>query len=140
MTMRTAHLVSLGIWLGIVATEAVIELLPRRQPDLLPCTARMHFWIDLCVESPALIAVLATGLCLAFAAPMNARLALKVASGSAAVLANVICIALVIDRDKILHREDSAAGLRKRSGQIVVCAAAAIPFAVLSLFLGFGIL
>ena len=51
----------LSLWGGVVATEAVIEILPFRQRELHAATIRFHYWIDLLVELPLVLAVIATG-------------------------------------------------------------------------------
>jgi len=55
------HLVMLSLWGGVVATEAVIEVYPFRQRELHTATIRFHYWIDLLVELPLVLAVIATG-------------------------------------------------------------------------------
>ena len=55
------HLVVLSMWGGIVATEAVVELLPFRRRELHAAAIRYHYWIDLLVELPMVLAVICTG-------------------------------------------------------------------------------
>ena len=59
-----AHLVLLGVWAGVVAAEAVLELMPRRRPQLHTYTVRAHYWIDLLVELPVILGVTISGMVL----------------------------------------------------------------------------
>ncbi|MEJ2581815.1 MAG: hypothetical protein P8127_09325 [Acidobacteriota bacterium] len=45
------HLVVLALWGGVVATEAVIEILPFRRRELHSATIRFHYWISLSTRS-----------------------------------------------------------------------------------------
>ncbi len=134
--LRIAHLLALGVWFGVIATEAVIELLPRRDSSLWQATSQMHYWIDLLVEAPALLAVAGTGLALALSRSADARLVAKVASGSIAVLANGVCIALVVGRDRLRRRGGSPDELCYSSRRVLMAAAVGAPFGLLSLLLG----
>ena len=48
------HLVMLSLWGGVVATEAVIELYPFRHREQHAATIRLHYWIDILVETAEL--------------------------------------------------------------------------------------
>ena len=60
-TLSLVHLVFLSLWGGVVATEAVIEILPRLRREHHGTTVLFHFWIDLLVEAPLLFGVVVTG-------------------------------------------------------------------------------
>jgi len=93
------HLVSIGLWLGCVLTEALFErtLLGRgREQELL--LARLHKRVDLVVEIPAFLVVLVTGV---FMLPMGSGSLLlhaKIGFGLLAMAANVYCVWLVFRR------------------------------------------
>jgi ABC-type molybdate transport system permease subunit len=78
--LAMAHLIVLSMWGGVVATEAVIEIFPFRRRELHAATIRFHYWIDLLVELPLVLAVIATGivlLCAGGAATLGFRFALE---------------------------------------------------------------
>ena len=136
--MALAHLVMLGLWGGVVATEAVLELYPRRRPELHPYTIRAHYWIDLLVELPVLLGVAVTGMVLlALAWPLTPWHLVKIACGALAVGANITCVALVIRRNRLLVRGEEDSALWRASRRISLTAAAGIPLALTAVVLGF---
>jgi hypothetical protein len=54
--LHVAHLMTLGIWLGIVMTEALFEF-SGSDADSLRAAARFHYTVDLFGELPVLSAV-----------------------------------------------------------------------------------
>lgn len=102
--MLVLHLLSIGLWLGCVLTEALFEraLLGRgRTSELL--LADLHKRVDIWVEIPAFVAVVVTGgLLLAHATP-SFWLTIKVGLGLLAVLANGLCVGVVFARAKAAH-------------------------------------
>jgi hypothetical protein len=95
---HTAHLLSLGLWGGLVAAEGVVELTPRTD-DELRFAATLHYWMDVLLELPLLAAVLVTGAVLTAAAwPLSPLHGVKIAAGLTAVGANLWCVAHVIAR------------------------------------------
>lgn len=125
------HLVVLALWGGVVLAESVIELLPRWRPDLRRAGATLHYYVDVAVEAPLIVAVVATGVALLLRRPLTADLLPKVALGSAAVLANVVCIVFVVKR----HRGGDEA-LRARSRVVLFTALAGVPCAAAAFVLG----
>lgn len=83
-----AHFFVLALWAGLVLAEVVIELALRDQPAAV---AKAHYFIDLFVEMPTLVLVLATGAVLTVQVPMTTLLAIKVACGLFAVGVNFWC-------------------------------------------------
>jgi hypothetical protein len=59
-----AHLVALGMWLGVVITEVLFEF-AGSDADSLRAAARFHYNVDKFGELPILFAVLITGTILA---------------------------------------------------------------------------
>ena len=97
--LAMVHLMVLSLWGGVVATEAVIEVYPLRRRELHPAAIRFHTWIDLLVELPLVLAVVATGAVLAFTIePLTTLHWIKIALGSLAVAVNLFCISVVISR------------------------------------------
>lgn len=132
------HLIMLSLWGGVVATEAVIEVFPFRQNDLHAATIRFHYWIDLLVELPLVIAVIATGTLLFFLVdPLTPLHWVKICFGGAAVAVNLFCIAVVVRRGKKLerHREDES--LWRSSRVVLACFAAGLLCAAVAAYFGF---
>ena len=126
------HLMLLCLWGGVVAAEAVLELYPRHHPEVHPTTIRFHYWIDLLIELPLVLAVMVTGITLAVLAwPLTALHLLKIVGAAVAVSANLVCIVLVIRRGRGLRQgepEPALLHLSRRS-----CArAGGLPFAALA--------
>ena len=95
------HLIVLSLWGGVVATEAVIEIYPFRHSEMHAATIRLHYWIDLLVEGPLVVAVIVTGGWLLFHQdPVTTLHLVKVGFAGAAVAVNVFCIAVVVRRGR----------------------------------------
>ena len=142
MTLHLAHLVFVGMWAGLILAEFVVELLPRRAPELWPAAIRFHFWMDLLIEVPILLAVAATGALMFWrlqisptvpTIQMDRTLVLKVAAGLIAVLSNAVCVVLVVVRKKA--GGDPARTLRL-TNWIAVTPVVGVPCAVVALILG----
>lgn len=132
------HLILLCLWGGVVAGEAVLELYPRHHPELHPSTIRFHYWIDLLIELPLVLAVVATGITLAVLAwPLSSLHLLKIFGAAVAVSANLVCIVLVIRRGRGLRQAEPEPALLHLSRRIVRCAVVGLPFAALAAGLGF---
>ncbi len=130
--VHLTHLVGVSLWGGLVLGEAVLELSARDEASRRH-TARVHFWMDVLVELPLLVLVLATGTWLtAQAWPLGSLRALKVACGLAAVVANLACVGVVVAR---YRRRDDGDALR-RLGLAVRLAGLAAPFALVAAWLG----
>jgi hypothetical protein len=84
-----AHLVVLALRGGVVATEAVVEIYPFRRRELHPAAIRFHFVIDLLVELPLVLAVVAAGIALACNAhPLRPLHLVKIGYGLGAIAVN----------------------------------------------------
>ncbi len=128
-----AHLVALGLWGGLVAGEAVVEL-KSRSDDECRHAAKLHYWMDLIVELPLLAAVLLTGAVLAVHAwPLSTLHWAKIGTGVVAVGANLWCVAHVVTRYR--RREDVEA-LRRHGQWVRATASVGVPFAAVALYLG----
>lgn len=93
------HLLSVGVWLGCVLTEALFEralLGTNRENESL--LARLHMRVDLIIEIPAFLLVVGTGLLMLLDNPMSDWLLVKIGLGLLAVLANIYCVYLVFQR------------------------------------------
>lgn len=106
-TLLLVHLCLAAAWIGCVFTEVLFEraLLAgdRAQHRVL---ARLHARVDLWVETPAFLGVLATGvLMMAQARPAWPGFHLKLALGLLAIVANAWCVRIVL-----LRRQAAEAG------------------------------
>lgn len=132
------HLVVLSMWGGVVATEAVVELLPFRRKALHTATIRFHYWIDLLVELPLVLAVIATGVTLlVLTQTVTQLLVIKVVLGGAAVLVNLFCITVVVKRGRGFDRNADEASLWRASRTVLACFAIGILCAAGAAVLGF---
>lgn len=96
------HLTFIGLWLGCVLTEALFEraLLGQGRDKELILTA-LHKRVDVFVEIPAFVLVLATGAMLLANAPSGPLLHAKLAFAGLAVGANLYCVHLVFKRHRL---------------------------------------
>ena len=93
------HIVSVGLWLGCVLTEALFEralLGTGRENEKI--LAHLHRRVDLIIEIPAFVLVILTGTLMLIDRPMTTLLMIKVALGILAVVANAYCVRLVFLR------------------------------------------
>jgi hypothetical protein len=135
-----AHLIMLSMWGGIVATEAVIEIYGFRRRDFAGAASRFHYWIDLLVELPVVLAVLGTGITVACLVDHITRLHLvKIGFAGVAVGTNLFCIAVVLRRDRRQETGASPSHLRTASRVVLVCFAVGLLFAAVAAVLGFSL-
>jgi hypothetical protein len=137
--LAMAHLVVLALWGGVVATEAVVEILPFRRPELHPAAIRFHTWIDLLVELPLVLAVAGTGAVLALTVePLTTTHVVKIGFAGAAVAVNLFCIAVVLRRGRRLDGSGGdAAPLWRESRIVLACFAVGLACAAVAATLGF---
>jgi hypothetical protein len=136
--LAMVHLVILSLWGGVVATEAVIELYPFRQRELHAATIRFHYWIDLLVELPLVLAVITTGVALLWLAdPVTPLHLVKIGLGGATVAVNLFCIVVVVKRGRRLQRDADDGPLRRASRTVLMCFAAGLLCAAGAAVLGF---
>ena len=127
-----AHLIVLGMWLGVVITEVLFEF-AASDAESLRAAARFHYNVDKFGELPILIAVLVTGTILTVRAwPLTPLHFIKIAASLVAVGAALICVLWVFERR---HIEDVNVllGFRRR---IWTLAAIAAIFATPALYIG----
>ena len=120
--MAMVHLIMLSLWGGVVATEAVIEIYPFYRRELHAATIRFHYWIDLLVELPLVLAVVATGISLVLLTDEITTLHLvKIGIGSVAVAINLFCIVVVVKRGRRLDRGADNGPLWRASRIVLAC-------------------
>lgn len=136
--LAMVHLIMLSLWGGVVATEAVIELYPFRRPELHVPTIRLHYWIDLLVELPLVLAVLATGATLLYLTdPVTPLHLVKVTFAGAAAAVNLFCIGVVIRRARAYSRDGDDTRLWRFSRIVLACFAVGLLCAAVAATLGF---
>ena len=136
--MAMIHLIMLSLWGGVVATEAVIELYPFRQRGLHAATVRFHYWIDLLVELPLVMAVIATGAVLFISLDLVTPLhLLKIGLGGAAVAVNLFCIVVVVRRGRRLERDGDDEPSWRATRTVLMCFAGGLLCAAGAAVLGF---
>ena len=127
-----AHLIVLGMWLGVVITEVLFEF-TASDAESLRAAARFHYNVDLFGELPILIAVLVTGTILAVRAwPLTPLHVIKIAASLIAVGSSLVCTLWVFQRRRI-EDVNALLGFRRR---IWTLAAVAAVFATPALYLG----
>ena len=127
-----AHLIVLGIWLGVVITEVLFEF-AGSDADSLRAAARFHYNVDKFGELPILVGVLVTGTILAARAwPLTPLHVIKIAASLIAVGSALICVLWVFQRRQI-EDVNLLLGFRRR---IWTLAAVAAAFATPALYLG----
>ena len=87
-TLLALHLLSLGLWIGCIATEAVFEHTTGREPGLAGAVAALHVKVDLWVEVPAFVLVLVTGAAMLPRTDITLTFFAKIAVGLAAIGVN----------------------------------------------------
>jgi hypothetical protein len=134
------HLIVLSMWGGVVATEAVIEIYPFRTRDLAEATSRFHYWIDLLVELPLVVAVAATGITAACLTDhLTGTHIVKIASAGAAIAVNLFCIAVVLRRERQRRAGAPPERLRRASRIVLACFALGLACAAAAATLGFSL-
>lgn len=130
--LHVAHLMALGVWLGIVVTEALFEF-SGSDPESLRAAARFHYTVDVFGELPILAAVIVTGVMLASRlAQLTPLHYVKIAASLVAIASNVVCAVWVVQRRRIEDANVLLAFRRKIWG----AAAVGVTFGTVALAIG----
>ncbi|MBI3072060.1 MAG: hypothetical protein HYY84_08045 [Deltaproteobacteria bacterium] len=106
--LRLAHLIAICLWGGLVLAEAVIEL-ASRSDDEIRSAARLHYFTDLIIEIPLLVAIVTTGAVLTLRVwPPTPLHIIKIAAAFAAIAANAVCVLFVVKRHQAAQANDVA--------------------------------
>ena len=129
--LHVVHLVLVSVWGGLVIAETIVELV-LRDGEAAKLGAEVHYWIDLCVEGPILLLILATGgVLLSRAWPPTPLHMLKIALALTAIGVNLWCVGVVVGRRRQTEH-DKLAEYRRR----VLWTGVGIPFAVAAMYIG----
>ena len=96
--LLTLHLLGLGIWVGVVAAELVIEFDGIKDNASLIKASKLHFLTDIWVEIPAFTLVLITGLLMTNFGQLEGAFLYKVIFGFFAIVFNIVCVYAVFKR------------------------------------------
>ena len=130
------HICAVCFWFGLIGAEAVIERSRTESRDHGFSVARNHFWIDLLLELPVAVTVLASGMLLLGSLPSVATiLVVKIAAGVFAVGINLYCARPVVMRKMAADNNDLVAVIRY-SQQIDQVAVWGIPAGIVALVIG----
>lgn len=133
--LHLTHLVVLALWGGLVLGECVLELAAKDEAAMRH-TARVHYWTDVVVELPLLIAVIVTGAWLTVRAwPLSALLGIKILAGLGAVTMNLVCLVFVSRRHA---RADDPRALSHYHARIRQTVALGVACGGLAAYLGFA--
>jgi len=102
------HLMAVGIWIGCVMTETVMELAEQYKPPQETNIAAFHWKIDMFVELPAIAVALGSGLMLASVAAADPLIHTKIGLGLTAAIGNLISVVLIYKRNQAHINEDWA--------------------------------
>ena len=128
------------MWGGVVATEAVIEIRSYVRREFEEATSRVHYWIDLLVELPLVLAVVATGVAsLCLVEEPTGRHALKLVFAGAAIAVNLVCIFIVLRRDRNRAAGSPPERLRRASRAVLACFVVGLLGAAVAAVLGFSL-
>jgi hypothetical protein len=131
-SLHLAHLIVLGMWLGVVITEVLFEF-ASSDAESLRAAARFHYNVDAFGELPILFAVLLTGALLTVRAwPLTPLHFVKIGASLVAVGANLVCARWVFQRRRI-EDVNVLLGFRRRIWSL---AAIGVVFATPALYLG----
>lgn len=94
------HILALGIWIGVVAAEFVIEFDGMKDETSLIKAAKLHYLTDIWVEVPAFSIVMITGLLMLEPDHLSGIFLLKIIFAVLAIICNIICVYAVAKRRK----------------------------------------
>lgn len=128
------HLFALGMWAGCVLVEVLLELVPKRTDKDALDIARYHFYIDMFIEIPLLLIILASGFYMLQSEHLTGLFLIKILLGLTAIGANVYCAVVVVLR----HRAGARGDVARVTGltRAVFASVAATPAGLAALAIG----
>lgn len=98
--LLTLHLLAIGIWIGVVGVELLIESDGMKDDESHIRAAKLHYGADIWVEVPAFVTVVATGFLMLGEGHLNGLFLAKIIFALLATGFNMICVYGVIRRRK----------------------------------------
>lgn len=132
--LLTVHLLALGLWMGVVAAEFIIEFDGMKDDASHIRASKLHYATDIWVEIPAFSLVLITGLLMLTEDHLRGLFLTKVVFGLLAIVFNLICVYAVFKRRKYALVGDIA-GMNS-IGPVMKLGGAIIPTFVIAFALG----
>lgn len=108
-TLLFVHLTAIGIWIGCILVEAAFEHTIAKTGPLRAVVADLHVVVDIWIETPAFLTVLATGILMLPHAGLTTSLVVKIVIGLLAVAINAWCVWIVVRRRGLAHAGEIAA-------------------------------
>jgi len=133
------HLLAVGIWVGCIAVETVVELSGDYGDEQPYLPAKLHRAIDLYIEIPVLAALFVTGFLLVDWSTLGGLLLVKVVCGIGAILANLGCAVAVFRRKRWADLRDEA-GVAKSNRHLSLLGALFFPLSLATLGIGLYLL
>lgn len=128
------HLFALGMWAGCVLVEMLLELIPKRSDQDALNVARYHFYIDMFIEIPLLLVILASGFYMLQPEHLTGLFLIKIVLGLTAMSANIFC-AVVVVRRHLAGKRGELAHVNDLT-RSVFASAAATPAGIAALVIG----
>lgn len=130
--MLAIHLLAVGMWTGLVGAEIILEW-TCQEGAAARTAAEIHFWLDLLIEAPLVLAVTITGFILLLGSgPISGMLWWKLALGAIPIVSCTLSIIFVFQRHR---RLDDPAALSKGRKRVLMTALAVGP-GLAALYLG----
>ncbi len=134
-TLLTLHVLALGVWIGVVAAEFVIEFDGMKDDASHIKASKLHYATDIWIEIPSFMVVLVTGLLMLDADRLSGLFLYKVIFGLLAVAANIVCVYAVFKRRSYAVSGDIA-GMASTDPAMKLGGACFIPTFMIALALG----
>jgi len=128
------HIIAVGIWLGVVLAEFVIEFDGMKDDASLIKASKLHFATDMWIEVPAFTTVLVTGLLMLDVNALEGSLFYKVVFGLLAIVFNTICVVAVVRRRRFALKGDIP-GIRTTDRLMQIGGAGFIPTFLITIIL-----
>lgn len=129
------HIAALGVWLGLVLVESIMELQKSSGSEYHLTIAKVHQKVDAFCEIPAFTTVLVTGLIMLDPARMTGWYLAKVICGCTAIAVNVWCVGYVIRRARAA-KAGNLAEVHRLTRLIMITVPVGAPFALVALAIG----
>ncbi len=124
--LLTIHLIALGIWIGVVGAEFVIEFAGMKDNESLKSASLMHYKTDIWIEIPAFSIVLLTGFLMLNESHLEGLFFYKIIFAILAVFFNSINVYAVFKRRAFAIKDDldgvqSVTRIMRLSGLVIPC-------------------